>query len=138
MKDIDTKKKFVELRAKSWGYAKISEHLKVSQSTLINWSKELRDEIENMKAIELEAIRDENLLTEKGSVESIGALLKKITGELEKRDLSDVPTATLINIFVKFQAVLVEKEKKPVLFFKEEGQDEIMSKILLNRTSWRG
>ena len=122
VKDTETKDRFVELRSDGLSFSAIAKKLKVSKQTLINWSKEFQDEIANLKAIELEALRDENLLTEKGSVESIGVLLKKITGELEKRNLSDVPTGTLINMFVKIQAVLVEKEKKPVVFCKNERQ----------------
>jgi len=58
MKDTETKTRFVELRAQGLSFAKIAEEIGVSKQSLIAWSKDLRLEIENLKQIELEALRE--------------------------------------------------------------------------------
>ena len=52
MEILETKEKFIELRAKGWSFDKIAKELGKAKQTLINWSKELEDEIDNLKALE--------------------------------------------------------------------------------------
>lgn len=47
MKSTDAKQKFVELRALGASYKAIAEELLVSKQTLINWSRELNDDLQN-------------------------------------------------------------------------------------------
>ena len=56
MELISIKQEFIELRAKGWSFDKIAKKLGKAKQTLIDWSKELQDEIANRKAIELEAL----------------------------------------------------------------------------------
>ena len=58
MKDQETKEGFVELRAKGWSFDRIAQELRVSKQTLINWRREFALQISNLKAIELEALRE--------------------------------------------------------------------------------
>lgn len=58
MKDQETRERFVELRAEGWSFDRIAQELKASKQTLVNWGKELALEISNLKAIELEALRE--------------------------------------------------------------------------------
>jgi len=53
---LELKDQFIELRAKGLSYQKISRRLKVSKSTLANWSTELEGEIASLRAMELEAL----------------------------------------------------------------------------------
>ena len=56
MYDIDTKGKFLELRAKGWSLARITKRLKVAQRTLVDWNREEQEQIRSLRAIELEAL----------------------------------------------------------------------------------
>lgn len=58
MKDQETKEKFVELRAKGLSFDRIAAELETSKQTLINWAKELENEISNLKKVELEALQE--------------------------------------------------------------------------------
>ena len=62
MEAIETKERFIELRAKGWSFDKIAKELGKAKQTLIDWSKELQDEIANRKALELEALYETCLL----------------------------------------------------------------------------
>ena len=56
METTELREKFIQLRAKGWSFDKIAKELGKAKQTLINWSKELQDEIANRKALELEAL----------------------------------------------------------------------------------
>ena len=58
MKDQETQQKFVDLRARGRSFARIAEELQVSKRTLIEWSRKFQFEIQNQRAIELEALRE--------------------------------------------------------------------------------
>ena len=92
------KVEFIDLRATGHSFNKITKKLKVSKSTLIEWSRELSDEINNAKALVLESIREEYLLGHEHRIRIMGAKLNKITQEIFQRDLSDVPTWRLFEI----------------------------------------
>jgi transcriptional regulator len=48
MELTESKQRFIELRAKGWSFDKIAKELDKAKQTLINWSKELQDEIANL------------------------------------------------------------------------------------------
>ena len=57
MKETETKRLFVELRAAGKCYKDIALELHVSKQTLINWSRDLQTEICNLQAIEMDSLR---------------------------------------------------------------------------------
>ena len=56
MEILETKHRFIELRAKGYSFDKIALELNKAKQTLIDWSRELKEEIEIRKATELELI----------------------------------------------------------------------------------
>ena len=58
----EQKSRFIHLRAKGNSFDKIAKELKVSKSTLSNWSQELEEQIAQTKAMELEALQEEFFL----------------------------------------------------------------------------
>ncbi len=102
MKSLDVKEQFVELRAGGKSYDVIAEALGVSKQTLISWSKDLTEEINNLKAVAIDAIQEKYLANKQARVAMFGVMLKKVREELEKRDLSDIPTNQLAEMLFKF------------------------------------
>jgi hypothetical protein len=98
----DQKSRFVQLRAKGFSLAKIATELKVSKSTLINWSRELQTEIAQTKAIELEILQEEYFLLKEGRIRLLGEQFKVIQAEIGKRDLSKVKTDKLLDLQLKY------------------------------------
>lgn len=115
MKDLQQKEKFIELRAKNISFDKIEAELRVNKKTLIRWSKELKTEISNMKAIELEKLQELYIVSKTKRIEAFGQKLKEILQELDKRDLKEVDTAKLLELAIKY-AELLKKEEVATTF----------------------
>ncbi len=112
MKDQEIKEKFVVLRAKGFSYAKIAEELQVSKQTLINWSKSLECEIENLRAIAFEELQEKYYVAKTKRVELLGEQLQRLREEISRRDLTAVPTDKLLSLFLRFVLSLKEEEIK--------------------------
>ncbi len=119
VKDQQTKDKFVEMRAKGISYDRIAKELNVHRQTLIAWSKNLKNEIANLKSIELDGLYEKYFLTKQKRIELYGEKLKEIKAELHKRKLSDLKTSELFNLLVKYDAIL-QKEKTETTFQEEK------------------
>lgn len=119
MEDLDTKKQFIHMRATGMSYQKISDEIDVSKRTLINWGKELSYEISNAHALELETLQDEFYMLKERRIKLFGEKLKAISEELENRDLSDIQTEKLFDLFFKMYKLL-EKEAVDVEFISDE------------------
>ena len=82
MKDQETQQKFVDLRARGRSFDRIAEELQVSKRTLIEWSRKFQFEIQNQRAIELEALRERYLATREEQVRQLGERLREVEAEL--------------------------------------------------------
>jgi len=102
MKDTKTIEEFIILRAQGWSFDRIAKKLKTAKQTLINWSGTYGVEISHLKALELEALQEEYFLTKEGKIKLLGEAVKKLKTELDKRDLSDVPTAKLYELLDRY------------------------------------
>lgn len=128
---METKERFIELRAKGWSFDKIAKELDRAKQTLINWSKELEDEIANLKALELEALYEKHYLLKENRIETFGAMLTKIKKEVESRDLSDVPTDKLLDLFLKYNSQIKEEIIEPIYKSSQEIKEERQDRELL-------
>jgi hypothetical protein len=131
MELIDTKQRFIELRAKSWSFDKIAKELGKAKQTLIDWSKELQDEIANLKALELEALYESYYLLRENRLQTFGAMLTKIKEEALKRDLSDVPTDKLLDLLLKYENQVKDDVIEPTYKSSQEIKEERQDRELL-------
>ena len=95
MHDDQTVQSFIERRAQGWTYARLMTELNVSKPTLIAWSRKHQFQIQNLKAIELEALREKWLASTAERVNALGAQLRKIEAELAKREPAALSTPQL-------------------------------------------
>lgn len=121
MKSMDDKEQFILLRAQGRSYESIAEELGVSRQTLQNWSQDLKKDLKNAKAFRLDALRAKYKMLESQKVESFGIMLAKIKEELSKRDLSEVPTHKLLDMFLKYHAAINEHASAPSFFEEAIG-----------------
>ena len=101
MKSTETKEAFVQMRAEGKSYQDISKALGVSKQTLIDWSKDLCEDIQNLKSIRMDALHEQFALTKEARIKTLGEALGRIKIEISKRDLSDVSTDRLFDILLK-------------------------------------
>jgi len=138
MKDSKTKQQFIELRASGYSFDKISKQMKVAKSTLIDWSKEFELEVSNLKAMELEALQEQYYIAKKTRIEIVGEHTKKIQEELMKRDLSELTTEKLFEIFQKNMNFLRFEEVEPIFQRKKElNLDEMLTDSLTTVEKWK-
>lgn len=131
MELLETKERFIELRAKGFSFDKIAKELGKAKQTLIDWSKELQDEIGNRKALELEALYESYYLMRENRLQTFGAMLTKIKEEVEQRDLSDVPTDKLLELLLKYNSQVKEEIVEPTFKSSEEIAEERIDRRLL-------
>ena len=131
MELLETKERFIELRAKGWSFDKIAKELGKAKQTLIDWSKELQDEIANRKALELEALYETYYLQRESRLQTFGAMLTKIKKEVESRDLSDVPTDKLLDLLLKYENQLKDEVIEPRFKTSTEIKEDELDKELL-------
>jgi transcriptional regulator len=139
MELLETKQQFIELRAKGYSFDKIARELGKAKQTLVDWSKELQEEIASRKAIELEALYESYHLLKENRLQTFGAMLTKIKEEVERRDLSDVPTDKLLDLMLKYNSQVRDELVEPIFKSSQELKEEKADRDLLNElTTLRG
>jgi transcriptional regulator len=131
MELLETKEKFIELRAKGWSFDKIAKEIGKAKQTLIDWSKELEEEIANCKALELEALYERYYLLKEAKIQKYGAILSKITNELESRDFNNVPTGRLLELYLLYFERLSQEVVEPNFKSSQEITEDRQNKELL-------
>jgi transposase len=116
MVDTKTKARFIELRAQGWSYQRIAKDLKVAKQTVIDWGRELQGEVNSLRAVELEALRERYGLLQEHRVKTFGETLEAIRAELATRKLESLETDKLLELQAKY-----------LRLFKEEPELEFMS-----------
>ena len=133
MKDANKKQEFVELRAKGLSFAKISEQISVSKPTLIEWSKELELEVSNLKAIEMDALYEQHRLHKEARIKRLSQQLNKLEAEIESRNLADIPTSKLFDLYSNILKTI--KEETGAIIFKKESSSFELDLTTIN--SWQ-
>ena len=127
----ETQQKFIELRAREWTYDRIATELGVAKSTLIEWSRKFRFDINNRLALEVDALRDRVLGSRLTRVDALVLKLARVEDELRQRDLTQVPTARLYSLADSLRRQ-VERETRPLSFaspIKDIPGDEYVEQI---------
>ena len=130
---------FIELRAAGKSYNNIADQLKVSKSTLIKWSREFTNEINNAKALQIESIREEFMLTRQHRIQFLGSELNNIVNEILNRDMTEVPTWRLFDMQRKVIAH-ISKDDEPIEFAQEIRKDtpESLDNLFKKTVKWTG
>ena len=110
MEKSNRKEQFIELRAEGHSFAEIAKVLSVSKPTLIKWSRELQTEIENAKAINLDALSRKYIVAKEKRIEAFGQRLERLLTELDKREFSEIPTEKLFKIILDLSDRLKAEE----------------------------
>ena len=137
MKDESVKNRFIELRAMGWSFQRIGEELKTSKPTLIAWSRELEIEISNLKAIELEALKEKYYVSRIKRIELLGEVLDGMKAELAKRDLSRVPAEKLFGLVLKYVAVIKQDDTEVVFRLREDSAMAVIRNLEKTEVTWR-
>ncbi len=135
MKDQACKDRFVELRAQGKSFSSISEELKVSKPTLIAWSRELGEQIKNLRVIHEEALREKYRLTQERELQILSSQLDVIEKEIASRPVFDVPTDKLYGLLFKITEE-IRKTQKPTTF--QQTRDSLEFSDITVKDRWEG
>ena len=139
METIETKRRFIELRAKGYSFDKIAKELGKAKQTLLDWSRELDQEIAQAKALELDSLYESYSLYKEARLKTLGEILSKLKKEVDNRDLTDLPTDRLLDLFLKYEGVVKESLIEPVFKSSREIEEEKEDRLLLEElTSLEG
>uniref|UniRef100_UPI004047F6C4 hypothetical protein n=1 Tax=Algoriphagus sp. TaxID=1872435 RepID=UPI004047F6C4 len=139
METIETKRRFIELRAKGYSFDKIAKELGKAKQTLLDWSRELDQEIAQAKALELDSLYESYGLYKEARLKTLGEILSKLKKEVDNRDLTDLPTDRLLDLFLKYEGVVKESLVEPVFKSSREIDEEKEDRLLLEElTSLEG
>ena len=131
METIETKRRFIELRAKGYSFDKIAKELGKAKQTLLDWSRELDQEIAQAKALELDSLYESYSLYKEARLKTLGEILSKLKKEVDNRDLTDLPTDRLLDLFLKYEGVVKESLVEPVFKSSREIEEEKEDRLLL-------
>jgi transcriptional regulator with XRE-family HTH domain len=131
MESVDIKEKFIALRAKGYSFDKIAKELGKAKQTLVDWSRELQDEIANHKALELEALYEKYYLLKEHRLKNFGQTLSKLQKEIESRNLSDVPTDKLLDLQLKYLTFIRDEYTEPQFRSSQEIAEERIDKRII-------
>ena len=140
--EAEQRQRFLELRSAGHSYNKIAAKLKVSKSSLVRCSRELTNELKNAKALELEGIREEFMVSREHRLRIMGTQLSKLTQEVLKRDLTEVPTWRIFDMQRKIIAQIAKEdgEMGEIEFAQEINScsKEYMDDALRKTVKWTG
>jgi hypothetical protein len=102
----------------------ITDTVGVQRQTVADWLNKHVEEVENLKAIELDALREACWMTTQVRIERLSTRLEHITAELEKRDFSDVPTAKLMELELKTRAELAKEFAESHIRSEQQLRDD--------------
>lgn len=112
-KGLESRSKFVEMRAAGLSYRTIADRLGLSRATLVSWNREFADEIATVRAREVEELHAKYLMMKEHRLQIFGEQLERMRDELRKRDLGEVSTAELLRLFLRcYRALSMEAEPR--------------------------
>ena len=74
---------FVELRSTGVSLSKISEQINISKPTLIKWSYELKEDIENASSLEIQRLREVFKATKFDNLKKLFEIRAKVLVEVD-------------------------------------------------------
>jgi len=113
MKDQEIVQKFIELRAQGWSFLRIAAELGVAKSTLTEWSRKFRFDIQNRRALVLDVLQDRVLGTIQSRVAGLAERLGRVEHELKQRGLKEMSTSQLFSLAAALRRQ-IERETGPI------------------------
>ncbi len=133
MTDRDTENRIIELRARGKSYSTIASELKIGKQTALDVCKKYKEQIATLQALELEQLYEEQRITSTERITAIASLMQRVREEIDSRDLSQVPTEKLIDLYLKQSSTLREEIIEPNFQSTEEQNRDRQEREYLDR-----
>ena len=130
--DKEKENEILTLRAQGLSYASIAQRAEVAKQTAVDVCKRNDETISQLKAYEIEQLYEEQMITHEERIKAHASMMRKIRAEVEKRDLSDVPTEKLIDLYLKTSAAIKEEMLTPCFKSTREMETDKAERELLD------
>lgn len=123
MKTTEDRLRVIELRSQGMSIAKIAKATKMAKDTVVNILTDSKEEVAAMQALELDALYEEQRITSTERIKRLAEIQTKIKEEVDGRDLSDVPTEKLIDLYLKTSTALDGAIIEPRILSTKQVED---------------
>lgn len=132
MIDSETKLKIVELRSLGKSIASIAKEVKVAKQTVVDVCQDMREEVAALNAMQLDELYEAEKIGRTERIKNFSSLLAKIKEELDSRDLTEVPTERLVDMYLKTATSLEGTIVEPIFKSSKEQEEEKEERRILN------
>ena len=129
----DTENRIIELRARGKSYSTIASELKIGKQTALDVCKKYKEQIATLQALELEQLYEKQRITSQERITAIASLMHRVREEIDRRDLTQVPTEKLIDLYLKQASTLKEEIIEPNFQSSEEQARDRQEREYLDR-----
>lgn len=124
MGQITTEKQaeVIKLRAQGYSFAKIADQAGIAKQTAVDICRNSREELSTMQALFLDELYETEKVSREERIKAHSSLLRKIREEIDSRDLSDLSTDKLVDLYLKTSSALREDIVDPRFLSSEEQE----------------
>jgi len=127
MKTVEEKQQFIQLRARGFSFEKIAEKLEVSVPTLLKWSGEFYEEVQEAQFHEQENLLNQYSVMRRNRFEVYSRLLSEALQELKNRaeqnKLERMDTEKLLNLALKIEERLEQDTAQKLVLVNTPGKE---------------
>jgi transposase len=105
----EKRNQFIELRAAGLSFDKIAADIGVTKKTLIDWSREFADDIEDLKTMAREHLRERLIGTQEQFCGRIVAHFNRLDAEFGKREFKYSPTESVFRMMLSARETIVKE-----------------------------
>ena len=105
----DKRNQFIELRASGMSFDKIAAEICVTKKTLIEWSKEFADEIEDLRTLAREHLKERLIGSQEQFAARIVGHFNHLDQEFAGRKLQFSPTESVFRMMLSAREVIVKE-----------------------------
>lgn len=109
MRPTEDKVKYIQLRAEGRSYRAISKEIGVCKDTCQRWEAELKTEIAERKAEQLEELYESYHMTRQARITQLGEAVKKIDGAIDTVSFDEASPERLLDLKLKYLVALKDE-----------------------------
>lgn len=131
--DRQTERNIIQLRARGKSYATIAKEADVAKQTAIDTCKRCKEEIATLQALEVEELHETQRVGYRERITALSTLMQRVREEIDRRDLTQVPTEKLIDLYLKQASALKDEVVEPSFKSSEEQARDRQEREYLDR-----
>lgn len=119
-----TEERVLSLYAEGQTIEDIASALSIAPQSVVDTLENKKEFAQTRRSLKLEKVLKEKRLTSEARAEAIGSLLNKMFEEIQRRDLSDIPTDKLLSLYIKAQTDLTKQVEQVTIYSEKVAREE--------------